>query len=227
MVMPANSATWLVHYWQGLYGGLGHLYTPERKEVGYPHIPHAIDPGTYSYACRGQMGDWDPDRYMRMLDWAATQPKPPLWVGCPDWPFSWSISRELWHTWRADVAAYGWPVALVVQDGATVEEVRTMDADVIFVGGSTDWKWATVADWAAAFPRVHIGRCNSPAKLYELYDLGIESCDGTGWFRGKAPQVVGLEEFLRWQADPTRSKPLVGAASRRGVAMSAKQGSLW
>ena len=29
-VMPANNTYWLVSYWQGLYGGLGHLYGPDR-----------------------------------------------------------------------------------------------------------------------------------------------------------------------------------------------------
>ncbi len=39
MVMPANNTSWLVHYWAGLYGGLGHLYSPSRSEQPFPHLP--------------------------------------------------------------------------------------------------------------------------------------------------------------------------------------------
>ena len=36
LVMPANNGKWQVHYWQGLYGGLGHLYGPGRTFAPMP-----------------------------------------------------------------------------------------------------------------------------------------------------------------------------------------------
>lgn len=77
--------------------------------------------------------------------------------------------------------------------------------EVICVGGSTEWKWENVAVWAARYPRVHLLRCNSPAKLYELESMGIESCDGTGWLRGDKKQTSGLEEWARSRAQPHTS----------------------
>jgi hypothetical protein len=74
--------------------------------------------------------------------------------------------------------------------------------DVIAVGGSTEWKWATVAEWAREFPRVHLLRCNSPTRLYELEAMGVESCDGTGWGRGDRRQTAGLEGWARSRAKP-------------------------
>ena len=93
-------------------------------------------------------------------------------------------------------------LALAVQDGMTPAEVSSITPrpDVIFVGGSTEWKWATVADWAKYFPRVHVGRVNSGEKLDLCRSLKVESVDGTGWFRGKTEQIRQLGHFLRKQA---------------------------
>ncbi|MGV3617956.1 MAG: hypothetical protein ACO1SV_21735 [Fimbriimonas sp.] len=225
--MPANNTCWLVHYWQGLYGGLGHLYTPERREVGYPHIPFAIDCGTFGYASRGEMDRWSPDRFRSCLDWATTQINPPRWVIVPDVPFDWSATVERWTEWADEVRGYGWPVAIAVQNGAEPEEVKGLNPDVVFVGGDTEWKWATAATWCREFPRVHVGRVNSPKRLYQLHELGCESCDGTGWFRGKVPQIQGLEEFLAWQSDPQRVTQMVAAMSRKGRTKGVQQGELW
>jgi len=91
--------------------------------------------------------------------------------------------------------------------------------EVIAVGGSTEWKWATVEMWANEFSRVHLLRCNSPAKLPYLRDLGVESCDGTGWNRGDKRQTAGLEAYARRHATPRaddlwpftcRDKPIKG-----------------
>jgi hypothetical protein len=65
------------------------------------------------------------------------------------------------------------------------------NADIVFIGGSTSWKWRTLRTWTGAFPRVHVGRVNSRRLLEMAENCGAESCDGTGWFR-----------------DPTRTKEL-------------------
>ena len=96
---------------------------------------------------------------------------------------------------------YGWPIALAVQDGMKPADVLALEVqpDVIFVGGSTRWKWATASWWTSHFPRVHVGRVNSARRLYLCSELGVESVDGTGWFRGDATQTEGLRRFLEDQ----------------------------
>jgi len=51
--------------------------------------------------------------------------------------------------------------------------------------------------WARAFDRVHLLRCNMPDKLDYLMQLGVESCDGTGWNRGSRNQTLGLEQWCK------------------------------
>jgi len=93
--------------------------------------------------------------------------------------------------------------AMAVQDGMTVDQVKAVNPEVVCVGGTTEWKWATIEEWARSFPRVHLLRCNAPAKLDYLEALGVESCDGTGWNRGDRNQTVGLEQWARLKATPT------------------------
>ena len=84
---------------------------------------------------------------------------------------------------------------MAVQDGMEPGDVPA-EAGVVFVGGSTEWKWRTVRDWCDAFDRVHVGRVNTNGKLWECHEAGAESCDGTGWFRGDQRQLRGLIAYL-------------------------------
>lgn len=197
MVMPANQTNELVHLWSAMYGNVGHLYTPARNERIRPWLPYALDNGRYAEAVNGK--PFDEDKYKRFVESYAYRDHRPLWVAVPDVPFNGQETIEWWHKWEPWLRQFEIPLAIVVQDGMSAGEVADLGADVIFVGGSTDWKWSTVNEWAR-FPRVHVGRVNSPAKLEVLKLLGIESCDGSGWFRGKSPQVVGLGRFLAAQA---------------------------
>ena len=86
-------------------------------------------------------------------------------------------------------------VVFAVQDGMTVDDVPS-NADVIFVGGTTEWKWQTVAMWCKAFQRVHVGRVNEYKRLWMCHDAGAESCDGSGWTRGDQRQFRGLLAYL-------------------------------
>ena len=85
----------------------------------------------------------------------------------------------------------------------TVEDALALKPDVICIGGTTEWKWATVEMWVKAFPRVHVLRVNSPTKLDWLESIGVESCDGTGWNRGDKTQTFGLEQWARQKPKPT------------------------
>jgi hypothetical protein len=96
------------------------------------------------------------------------------------------------------------PLAIAVQNGMIPETIKKLEIqpDVICVGGTTEWKWDTAEMWCKEFPRVHLLRCNSPAKLYLLEEWGAESCDGTGWNRGDRNQTSGLEQWCRERANP-------------------------
>lgn len=109
----------------------------------------------------------------------------PLWAVVPDVVGNAKKTLEQWDMFYQEVAfSYGWKAALGVQDGMTPEDVSLLrfQPDVIFVGGTTDWKWRTSHVWCQHFPRVHVARVRS-RRLPYCQQIGAESCDGTGWFR--------------------------------------------
>lgn len=195
MVMPANHSS--AHQLAAQYGRhlVGHLYSPG----GYRsprELECAVDNGVFA------KGDaWDADTFLHMLDGMQIDGVRPRWVLVPDVVADREQTLAKWQEWAPRLRRYyGWPLAFAVQDGMTVEDVPA-DADVVFVGGSTRWKWQTVALWCAHFPRVHVGRVNTERRLWQCARLGAESCDGTGWFRdvgGK--QAQGLRNYLHRQS---------------------------
>lgn len=213
MVMPSNATGWFFHSLARETGRLGHLYSPGAQRGPWPWFPYALDNG--AFACWKEKGNTFNDAkwavvegaWQRLIVWAQVVPMKPLWAIVPDVPGNAERTLERW--WEFAPALTTVPRALAVQDGMTPADVLALDVqpDVIAVGGSTDWKWSTVAQWAAAFPRVHLLRCNAPTRLCELEALGVESTDGTGWNRGDRKQTAGLEEWARSKASPV-SHPL-------------------
>jgi len=210
IVMPSNSSGWFWHALARETGRLGHLYSPGAQRGPWPWFPYALDNG--AFACwepkdnsfdearwRGVENEWH-----RLIFWAQSAAVQPRWAIVPDVPGDAIATLERWQRFAPDLK---FPLALAVQDGMTVEQVRALSPApaVIAVGGSTEWKWETVEKWARAFPRVHLLRCNSPARLYDLEEMGVESCDGTGWNRGDRRQTEGLEKWARSKADPITS----------------------
>jgi len=191
MVMPADNTGIVVGYLAGRYPGkLGHLFGPSRRNGPFAFMPYALDNGAFA------AGDnWEEAPWYSLLDWAKLSGQKPLWVIVPDVVGDRLRTIRKWGIYAPQLARYGWPLAFAVQDGMTPEDVPS-DASVVFVGGTTEWKWQTVAIWCKAFPRVHIGRVNTYWRLWECHDAGAESCDGTGWMRGNQRQLRGLLAYL-------------------------------
>jgi len=120
-----------------------------------------------------------------------------MWVAVPDEVGDKEETLRLWNQYERRVRQFGWPLAFVVQDGMTPFDVPR-NADVVFIGGSTNGKWRNTSLFAASFPRIHIGRVNWWDKLEYCERLGVESCDGTGFFRGgeDSEQSKQLQDFL-------------------------------
>jgi hypothetical protein len=203
-VMPANNSKAIVHYWAGTYPGmLGHLYSPGGFRGPYDWLPFGLDNGAFPAWTKGEA--WDEAAYRGLLERVAKAHHTPLWVLVPDVVADRDATLRSWERWAPELRGYGWPLAFAVQDGMTVGDVP--DADVIFVGGSTVWKRRTMETWCKSFKRVHVGRINTEKWLWRCVEVGAESCDGTGWFRGDPDQLAGLEAFLKAYAAGVRTSP--------------------
>ena len=207
-MMPSNHSSAVVHYWAGRYGNIAWLLGPSalKKTKFRPWLPYAFDCDAYS-AWQNHK-EWDEKAYFAALDYLKLHSQKPIWVTCPDVVTDKGATLENWDKYRDRVATYGFPIAFVVQDGMNPDDVPS-NADLIFVGGSSAWKWRTVNSWAANFNRVHIGRVNTIDRVWLCHDLGVESVDGTGWFRAgdDAPKLLKLENYLKGER-PQRTKEL-------------------
>jgi len=227
--MPANSTGWFFHCLARETGRLGHLFSPEAQRGPYPWLPYSLDNGAFScWDMQNNVFDddkWEAmlPKWKRLIFWAQCQEQKARWAIVPDVVGDSDRTLERWAEYAPMVKASHIPLALAVQDGMTVQQVRRLEIqpEVIAIGGTTEWKWKTVEQWAEAFPRVHVLRCNSPTKLYELEALGVESCDGTGWNRGDRKQTKGMERWAYSRAQATSILP--SAYTPKATRREAKQ----
>lgn len=204
MVMPANNSSSIVHYWAGKYPNkIGWLVGPSAipKTKLREWMPFALDNDAFS-AWTNQT-EWKEALWLEMLLKVKKTKLNPLWVLVPDVVAFKEGTLEKWAKYSPAVKAMGFPLGFAVQDGMTPADVPR-DADIVFVGGSTDWKWRSVQTWTRNFPRVHVGRVNQIEKLWLCEAIGVESVDGTGWFResGDGRKIISLKNWLEGFQNP-------------------------
>jgi hypothetical protein len=160
---------------------IGNLFSP--GSFWNSKLNFALD--NYVYSAWRKKEVWSGDQFKVHLEKVKNSGKTPQWVVCPDAVGDSRLSRQKWDEWYPILKSYRWPIAFAVQDGQLIEEVPK-EADVIFVGGSTEWKRQTIERWCYEFPQVHIARINTYRWLWHCHKCGAQSIDGTGWFwRGK------------------------------------------
>ena len=196
-VMVSNVTRPLVLEWAERYGEdyLGNLFSPDGWRT--PRLPYALDNGRFPASQPGRW--WDMGAYVSMMKEAATLDRKPMWALVPDVVGDREKTLLWWEDWAVQLAKYGHTLAFAAQDGMTPRDVPP-EAEVVFVGGSTEWKWGNLHLWTDNFPRVHVGRVNHWRGLWRCHDAGVESCDGTGWFRGDQDQLAALTRYLETKA---------------------------
>jgi hypothetical protein len=93
-----------------------------------------------------------------------------------------TLERSL--PWLPRIRALGVPAAFVAQDGAEDVGVPWGDLDVLFLGGSTEWKLSDHArrltgEAQQRGKRVHMGRVNGWRRWQIADAWGCDTCDGT------------------------------------------------
>jgi hypothetical protein len=191
---------------------LGHLVQPRsgnRVREFRTGLPWAAD----NDAIHG----FNPDAYVGMLDTFVGMENC-LFVTAPDWVSpvcstcdlvlvpgartcfcgaharlrgDWRLTLELFEVWYPELARRGLPIALVAQDGLTVDSLppvffrRHPLLKAIFIGGSTEYKLSLTAARVMRHCRllglwVHVGRVNSRLRMHQVKAWRADSCDGTG-----------------------------------------------
>jgi hypothetical protein len=186
-------------------GRLGWLIGPIHFKQPRKEVPFALDNDAYIHFSKGT--DFDYIGWLALLDKVKRSKLKPLWVAVPDVVADRAGTLASWKRFAPVARLYEWPLAFVVQDGMTPRDVPK-DAAVVFVGGSTQWKWRNIPMWCEHFQRVHVGRCGtSKWKLDRLQVMGVESCDGSGWMRDT---IAGrnARQLLAWLDPKTHQTEL-------------------
>ena len=207
IVMPSNNSGLQVGYLAGKYSGrIGWLISPGGWRKPPSWMPYALDNGAFGAWSNKQ--PWDAKAFLAHIEKSKTTHKP-RWIVVPDVVADMDATLISWHEWSPQLRAMlpNVPLAFAVQDGMTPYHVPK-DADVVFVGGTTEWKWRNLYSWTDNFPRVHVARVNSERLLWMSHEAGAESCDGTGWMRGGEERLEELWRYLEQSANGDRRPQL-------------------
>lgn len=202
IVMLSNNTGVKVGYLAGRFPGrVGQLYSPGGQRGPEEFLPFALDNGAFSHD-----HDWSETAWLKLMAWAKLSGQSPLWALVPDVVGDKIRTLRRWAMYAPLAKEFGWPLAFAVQDGMVAADVPP-DASIIFIGGSTEWKWSTLPMWCRNFSRVHVGRVNTYRRLWQCHEAGAESTDGTGFMRGDQLQYRGLRAYLE-ESSGARSRSI-------------------
>jgi hypothetical protein len=194
MVMPADSTGYIFGYLAGKYENrIGQLITATawKKPVGI--VKWAMDNG--KYPCWKNGTKWNEAEFIKHAN--KKHNHKPMWIVVPDCVADRDGTMREWEKWANQLLSIGHTLAMAVQDGMTPDDVPT-EASVIFVGGTTKWKWRNLKMWTSSFSRCHVGRVGSYRMLCMAHEAGAESCDSSGWGREGygSRRISGLIRYL-------------------------------
>ncbi|BAQ67081.1 hypothetical protein [Geminocystis sp. NIES-3709] len=225
-----NTARKEVIEWHKNYGNVGTLISIKEGEITPPTIPLALDNGAFSYYLSGENFDFD-KYFQRLNNYLKRCINQPDWLLIPDMVGNKQETIARWNYCYPFLQKYNLPLAFAVQDGMDKHDVPK-NAEVIFIGGSTNWKLSTASYWTAHFPKVHMARVNAWNRLCYCLESKINSVDGTGFFRGgiNSQQSKDAELFLRYQkglVDSDWNNLKVASPSKRKLLLQESKGELF
>jgi hypothetical protein len=172
--------------------------TATRRRILSPRLGCLIVPGSgntpfagqFWAADNGAFTGFDAEAFVVMLERLRTTEdwRRCLFVAAPDVVGHADKTLAKFSRWATVIRAFGFPVALVGQDGLTIEQTPWRDIDAFFIGGTTDWKLGPDAESLARYAKanrkwVHMGRVNTLKRVRHASRIGCDSFDGTTFSR--------------------------------------------
>jgi hypothetical protein len=175
-------------------GSLGFIDTPAQGNVRPPGVAWVADNGCFG---AGYPGD---DAWLQWLGRNRHDAASCVFATAPDVVGDAAATLERSLPMLPLIRALGYPAALVAQDGLESLTVPWDEFDVLFIGGSTEWKLGRharhlVREAKARGKHVHMGRVNSARRWRYAEHIGCDSVDGTYLTFG--PDIL-LPQLLSW-----------------------------
>lgn len=140
---------------------------------------YALDNGAWTAFTQGE--PFDVAAFEKALDLMGAEAD---WVASPDIVGGGMRSLELSESWLPRLIDARL-VLIPVQDGMTASDVRPLLGNRvgIFLGGSTEWKLATMREWGELAREVgcyyHVARVNTRRRIEMCSEAGATSFDGS------------------------------------------------
>ena len=153
----------------------------EWRTEGFEHV--AGDNGAWSDFQAGR--PFDADEYDRYLGWVEAQAHPFDFLVLPDIVAGGLESLALSLRYLNRCLSVAPLVLIAVQDGMEHDDLAPLVGPNvgIFLGGSTPWKLARMADWgtfcAARGCYYHVARVNTMKRMFAAIAAGAHSIDGS------------------------------------------------
>lgn len=171
------------------------IATPKQGQAIPPHAVWCADNG-----CFGKGYPGDEDWFAWLQSFTAEERARCVFAVAPDVVADAAATLERSLPWLPRIRDLGYPAAFVAQDGLEDLEVPWDAFDVLFIGGSTEWKLGSHARAFAIGAKargkhVHMGRVNSERRLRYAHHIGCDSVDGT--YIAFGPDL-NLPDVLAW-----------------------------
>lgn len=177
-------------------------------------FPYAIDNGAWTYHRQGL--PFDGARFRGLV---SAMGRGADWIVLPDVVGDAKATAATTEDWLD--ALDGYPTLAVIQDNA---EDRVLDRLVgrvrgYFLGGSTEYKLATVERWGAYCRErsayYHVGRVNTARRIHRCEAAGADSIDGTSGTQfavnirrlDRASRQMSLHNMLHAPAETAHLRP--------------------
>lgn len=176
-------------------GRIGMIATPNEGRAPLPGVRWAADNGCFSTRYVGDT------RWIAWLRRHAGHASRCLFATAPDVVGHAAATLARSAPWLPAIRELGYPAALVAQDGLEDLTIPWAAFDVLFIGGSTEWKLSPAAAEIAAEARrrgkpVHMGRVNSRRRWTYAEHIGCDSADGTFLAFGPDTNLARLGTWL-------------------------------
>lgn len=175
---------------------LGYIDTPRQGNRRPAGVKWCADNGCFG---KNYVGDAE---WFAWLQLNAPDAGTCVFATAPDVVGDAAATLERSAPWLPKIRELGYPAALVAQDGLEHRDVPWNSFDVLFVGGSTEWKLGPAARRLVGEAKrrgkhVHMGRVNSGKRWRYADAIGCDSVDGT--FLAFGPDL-NLPRLMGWQA---------------------------
>jgi len=175
-------------------GRLGYIDTPAQGNRRPEGVEWCADNGCFG---KGYPGD---EKWLAWLKKNAHAAADCLFATAPDVVGDAAATLTRSAPFLPLIREMGYPAALVAQDGLEDLDIPWDEFDVLFIGGSTEWKLGPAArdlirQAKARGKWVHMGRVNSQRRYRYAHEIGCDSVDGTYLTFGPD---INLPKLLTW-----------------------------